>query len=115
MITGEILTLDVSGWSDNDTRPRWQEETNLPELVIGTSAIVSTALSVGYVVWMLRSSSLLLSFMSAIPVWCSFDPLVILESFEDSHAKDKDEESTESLASLVSDASQTDVPHENHS
>ena len=48
------------------------------DLVVGTSAVVSTSVSVGIMVWVLRGGSLLTAFMSATPVWTAFDPLPIL-------------------------------------
>jgi hypothetical protein len=48
------------------------------DLVVGTSAVVSTSVSVGIMIWVLRGGSLLTAFMSATPVWTAFDPLPIL-------------------------------------
>jgi hypothetical protein len=46
---------------------------------------------------MLRGGSLLTTFLSSLPVWQSFDPLPILESFESS-----EDEDPESLLTMVS-------------
>ena len=67
------------------------------EIVVGTSAVVTTSLSVGYVVWILRGGSLLTAFMSATPAWSAFDPLPILKSFASAEETDD-----ESLLSIVS-------------
>jgi hypothetical protein len=81
----------------------WQEERRFREqiiekVVIGSTAAVSTSFSVGYVVWMLKGGSLLSTVLSSIPAWQTFDPLPVLESFEENG----DLEDGESLASLVS-------------
>ena len=52
------------------------------DIVIGSSAVVSTSLSVGTVIWALRGGSLLTAFLSAMPAWQAFDPLPVLQSFE---------------------------------
>ena len=65
-------------------------------IVIGSTAVVSTSLSVGYVIWIIRGGSLLSAFMSAMPAWQNFDPLPILQSFE----KEKHEDD-ESLLGIV--------------
>ena len=74
-----------------------QEQTNTPEsqittekIVVGSTAVVSTSISVGYVIWILRGGSLLTAFMSAMPAWQAFDPLPVLQSFE-KHNDDEDD------------------------
>jgi hypothetical protein len=69
------------------------------QLVLGSMTVAATALSVGYVVWLIRGGSLLMSLITVIPTWRSFDPLPILESFEEAQAKR--EEDGESLITLV--------------
>ncbi|MFO1001910.1 MAG: cadherin domain-containing protein [Planctomycetaceae bacterium] len=66
------------------------------DLVVGTSAFVSTSVSVGIMVWVLRGGSLLTAFMSATPVWTSFDPLPILVNRGSAGPKEDD-----TLLSLV--------------
>ena len=48
------------------------------ELAVGTTAITTTTLSVGYVIWLIRGGSLLASFVSAMPAWTAFDPLAVV-------------------------------------
>jgi hypothetical protein len=66
------------------------------DLVVGTSAVVSTSVSVGIMIWVLRGGSLLTAFMSATPVWTAFDPLPILVNRHSEEPKDDD-----TLLSLV--------------
>ncbi|MEO8494560.1 MAG: Ig-like domain-containing protein, partial [Planctomycetota bacterium] len=69
-------------------------------IVLGTTKVVTTALSVGYVTWLIRGTSLFASLMTSLPAWQSFDPLPILNSFEESSIDQKEEED-ESLCDLV--------------
>ena len=62
------------------------------KVVIGSAAILSKSVSVGYVVWMLKSGSLLASFVSSLPAWQSFDPLAILDEFHDPVEDELDQE-----------------------
>gem|GEM_PF-3355613 len=78
---------------------RLLREQVIENVVVGSSAVVSTGVSVGYVMWLLRGGSLLTTFLSSLPAWQAFDPLAVLESFEENEDGDQ-----ESLASLVSDS-----------
>jgi len=71
------------------TETRFSEVTT-GKIVIGCTAVVSTSLSVGYVVWILRGGSLLTAFVSALPTWSSFDPLPVLQSFEKQNEDEDD-------------------------
>lgn len=75
----------------DDTPPQVVEK-----IVVGSAAVVSTSLSVGYVVWILRGGSILTTFMSALPAWQSFDPLPILQSVDR-----KGEDDDDSLLSIA--------------
>ena len=73
--------------SNSETSP------TLDRVAVGSSALATTSLSVGYVVWMLRGGSLFASFMTSLPAWKSFDLLPILDEF--------DKESLIDIADLV--------------
>jgi hypothetical protein len=64
--------------------------------VVGSSAVVTTGLSVGYVVWLARGGMLLASLLSSMPAWRAIDPLPVLASFRDDD-EDADDESLDSL------------------
>ncbi len=51
------------------------------QLVLGTTTVATTALSIGYIVWLLRGGSLFASLMASLPAWSEFDPLPILDSY----------------------------------
>jgi hypothetical protein len=78
-------------------KKKFVRQTVLDRVAVGSAAAVSTSVSVGYVVWLLRGGSLFTTFLSSMPAWLAFDPLPILDSFEGTNAGDD-----ESLASLVS-------------
>jgi len=48
------------------------------ELVTRVAALTGTTLSIGFIVWALRSGALLASFMATMPAWRHFDPLPVL-------------------------------------
>ncbi len=56
-----------------------------------SSIAVSTGLSVGYVIWLLRSGVLLTALLSSVPAWQFVNPLLVL----DSPAKKKREQDTD--------------------
>jgi hypothetical protein len=70
----------------------------LTAAVVGGTAAVSTGLSVGYVIWTLRSGILVTGLLSSLPAWRFIDPLPIL-SGASSGDSDEDDESLESLVS----------------
>ncbi len=45
---------------------------------VASTAMVSTGLSVGYVLWLARGGVLVASLMSAMPAWAGVDPLPVL-------------------------------------
>jgi hypothetical protein len=68
---------------------------SMEAMVVGTTATVTTTLSVGYVVWLLRGGTLLASLASALPAWACFDPLAIVDDSGDS-ARHKSRKQAES-------------------
>ena len=83
-ISQTVLHLDFGSLDDDVRRDEEAEsEQQIETLAVGTTAVVSTGLSVGYVIWLIRGGTLLASMVSALPAWVSFDPLPILESFEE--------------------------------
>ena len=73
------------------------ELAQIESTVVGSSAVVTTGLSVGYVVWLARGGLLIASLLSSMPAWRAIDPLPVLASFRDND----DEEDEESLDALV--------------
>ena len=89
-----ISTLQLTAFSsegNGPTQDKVDQRVTTQELVLGTTTIVSTSLTVGYVVWLVRGGTLFASLLVSIPTWASFDPLPILDSFA-SQAQDDDED-----------------------
>lgn len=68
------------------------------QLTIGSVAALSSGLSVGYVLWLIRGGLLLTSVMAQLPAWRIVDPLIVLETGLNF---DRQGEAGESLASLL--------------
>ncbi|MEL7498379.1 MAG: DUF4347 domain-containing protein [Planctomycetota bacterium] len=87
-------------FQDLDTL-RWQMEAdaNLPQVVVGSVATMASALTVGYVTWLVRGGQLLVGVLAQMPVWRFVDPLPILTELVDDDEADDD-----SLASMVDNA-----------
>jgi hypothetical protein len=75
----------------------WDNKITSDEIAIGTVAIVSSAISAGYVIWLLRGGTLIAGLLSSIPAWCSFDPLPIVETYEAAERKAHDNEGLTSI------------------
>ena len=101
LIADTVLSLGFERAADSDLGLLWQKELEARQLIVGSAAVVTTSLSVGYVVWMLRGGTLVASFMSSIPAWCSFDPLPIVDSFENTRRSQDHSMLDESLASIA--------------
>ncbi|MEL7497637.1 MAG: LamG-like jellyroll fold domain-containing protein [Planctomycetota bacterium] len=77
----------------SETSPPLTELT-FETVAVGTAAVTTASLSVGYVIWLIRGGTLLTSFVSVLPAWTSFDPLPIVNSANQ-------EEDSESLVDIV--------------
>jgi len=73
------------------------ELAQIESTVVGSSAVVTTGLSVGYVVWLARGGMLLASLLSSMPAWRAIDPLPVLASFRDDDEDSADDESLDAL------------------
>ena len=81
-----VYVLGQSGfWSqlDNfqqDVQHSMIQEGEWETLVVETTTVAGTTLTVGYIVWLLRSGSVVFGLISSLPAWTMMDPLPILES-----------------------------------
>jgi hypothetical protein len=84
-----------------------REEVNqgikLEQAVVTSTVAVSTGVSIGYVIWLLRGGVLISSLLASVPAWRSFDPLPILAT---ASGKDKEGED-DSLENLLEKARKT--------
>ncbi len=72
------------------------------KIVVGSSATVTTGLSIGYVLWMIRGSVLLSTILSSLPAWRLIDPLPVISGVL------SEEEDDESLESIIEDGSNSE-------
>ncbi|MCP4169306.1 MAG: hypothetical protein GY758_00870, partial [Fuerstiella sp.] len=95
--SGQMASAMTEYWQHQDDQA--VQEQVVENMVVGSTAMVSTSVSVGYAVWLLRGGSLLTTFLSSLPVWQAFDPLHVLNSFEEYGDEEQNSESLESLVS----------------
>jgi hypothetical protein len=81
----------------DDVKKEMAGEIAFNKTVLGSAIAVSTGLSVGYVVWLIRGGMLLSSLLSSIPAWQILDPLPVLAGRRGEDDLDDDE----SLASII--------------
>jgi len=80
-------------------REEMETSARLELAVVGSSVAVTTGLSVGYVLWLVRGGLLLASLLSSMPAWRVIDPLPVLARFRE---RSRGEGEDESLSSMVS-------------
>jgi hypothetical protein len=81
----------------------------MTEWIIGTAATATTALTAGYVVWLVRGGYLFTGLLSSMPAWYRLDPLPVLETGGVGLAakKKKREQRGKSLVEIVNEESRT--------
>jgi len=70
---------------------------SLDKNTVASSLAVSTSLSVGYVLWLVRGGVLLSSLLSSLPAWRLIDPLPILGHLNRTKNGDDDDDSLEGM------------------
>jgi len=92
----------VSGlWEDLDQLDEeMKSDVQFRDIVIGSAAMGSVGLTVGFVMWMLRGGVLLSTLLAQLPAWRMVDPLVVLEHADRKGLRDAQEDA-ESLESIV--------------
>jgi hypothetical protein len=78
-------------------------EAEVEQRVVASVATFGMGLSVGYVLWLLRSGILLGSLLSSLPAWRFVDPLPVLGRFRDDKDEVEDDESLESMVGTAPD------------
>ena len=63
-----------------ETAKKAAERQSVVHRVVGTIATVSGAASAGYVIWIARGGSLLLSMITSAPIWRFLDPLPVVNA-----------------------------------
>jgi hypothetical protein len=65
--------------------------------IVGSTVAVSGAMSVGYVIWLLRGGLLLTSLLSSLPAWSVIDPMPVLARSGNSDEDGEDDDPLEKL------------------
>lgn len=89
-------------------RENLQDEFAFSDLTTGTITLASTGAAVGFVVTAVRSGMLALGFLSQLPVWTLFDPLMVVDGVT---GDDADEDSIRDIVdrqSASSDSGESD-------
>jgi len=109
MATPRLLNgLDSLTSALDEEQKSIDDQKDLALAVVGTTAGVTTGLSVGYLIWLIRGGTLMGSMLSSLPAWRFVDPLPVLSSLADVDEQDVDSESLESIVeSSASPASST--------
>jgi len=77
-------------------REEMAEQIASKQTLIGSSFTISSGLSVGYLLWLIRGGTLMGSVLSSLPAWRLVDPLPVLSSLGDDFGEDD-----ESLETMV--------------
>ena len=96
---GEQDTEVFASLSDefNTRRDEVEAQVLASRKVIGSSITVTTGLSIGYFLYLLRGGAIMSSMLASLPAWRFVDPLPILGDLKGS--LDSDEESLQSMVS----------------
>jgi VCBS repeat-containing protein len=74
--------------------------------IIASTIAMSTGLSVGYVIWLVRGGALLGSMLSSMPMWQMIDPLPVLTRSAGSRRKESDEPADDASVEQIFDGEQ---------
>lgn len=85
-------------------REQQNEAVYLEKTVVGSNITVTTGLSIGYVIWLVRGGVLLSTALSSLPAWRMIDPLPVITSL--SNLSEDDDKNSDSLASLIKKGSE---------
>ena len=82
-------------------REEADERQETEQRFIASTVTVSTAFSVGYVVWLVRGGVLLTSVLSSLPAWRMVDPLPVLGRMDEDEEQAFADEEDEGLDEMV--------------
>lgn len=96
-----VNTVSLAVHNDLDELKRDLDAMVAPDrLVIGSALGVTSSLTIGYIVWMLRGGMLLSSLLAQMPAWRLVDPLMVLSQFDDERER-RGRGNDESLESIL--------------
>lgn len=96
----ESLKLSLGNGNFQDQLDQLRNEIRqlgLDKSTVAASLAISTGLSVGYVLWLVRGGVLLSSLLSSLPAWRLVDPLPVLAHLKRQREGDGDDDSLEGM------------------
>jgi hypothetical protein len=92
-------TLGNKDWVGelNRMRETIVEEPTVEHRIVSSTVAVTGAMSVGYVIWLLRGGLLLSSLLSSLPAWTAMDPMPVLARSKNSEEDGEDDDPLENL------------------
>jgi hypothetical protein len=92
-------TLGNKDWVGelNRMRETVGAEPAIEHRIVGSTVAVTGAMSVGYVIWLLRGGLLLSSLLSSLPAWHTMDPMPVLARSNNSEEDGEDDDPLENL------------------
>ena len=78
-------------------RQEVEEDVQFEQVVLGSTALMASGLSVGYVIWMIRGGVLLSTLLSSMPAWQLVDPMPVLGYLNETGEEDMPDDSLEEL------------------
>lgn len=88
----------------DDVKQEISTQVHPTTVLVGSAMVVATGFSVAHIAWLLRGSALLAKLMTSMPIWVSFDPLVVLDQVQPTVAPLDPQQATlqnESLLDIV--------------
>jgi parallel beta-helix repeat protein len=91
-------SLNNQAFTDDVQKARNEADRSirLDKNVVASTTAVTTTLSIGYVIWLVRGGALLSSLLAALPAWRAVDPLPILGTMAENE-EDKDDDSLDAM------------------
>jgi hypothetical protein len=84
-----------------------RQQLSLDKNAVASTLAVSTGLSVGYVLWLVRGGVLLSSLLTSLPAWRLIDPLPILAHLNRQKHGDEDDDSLEGMLKKAANKAKT--------
>jgi hypothetical protein len=109
-LVGNMYETDMDWDSISLLRDQLGNSAKLKSVAVGTATAITSAATMGYLIWTVRGGYLMAAMASGVPAWQAFDPLPILQ-FTGTVAKDDEE----SLAGLAHESNQDESSNADNS
>jgi hypothetical protein len=106
----DAVTSDEFVQELDKLREEVHDQRFLDKAIAGSTFAVTTGLSIGYVLWLVRGGILLSSVLSSLPAWRLVDPLPVLASLDKRSQDQADDDSLESVIHKGTEAAEAKQP-----